>query len=361
MFNKKPTEIPIFFAADENYAPYLCVAMKSMLANASKDYFYKIHVLTSFISDKYKNIMLKEVPEYASLEFISIEQDIKEIKSKLHLRDYYSFETYYRFFIADLFPQYDKVIYLDSDIIVLGDISDLYFTNISNFLVGAVQEQVMAHYECFGNYVTKALNVPYKKYFNAGILLMNTKMFRAFDVLGHFVKLLTRFKFRVTQDEDYLNVICKGKVKWLNLGWNKMPFEEIGFDDVDLQLIHYTLGWKPWHYENVRYDEYFWQYAAQLEIYDELKKQLIEYSTNPENKVKEQEGFERLCQMALDDINDKNNYKNTTEREMRKHYLARGIRTIASIPGIKSLSRFINFQTCKLMYNYSEYKKRISK
>ena len=46
-FNRRNEIIPIFFASDNNYAPYLAVAIKSLLANASTDYFYKIHILTT--------------------------------------------------------------------------------------------------------------------------------------------------------------------------------------------------------------------------------------------------------------------------------------------------------------------------
>ena len=355
--NKKYKEIPIFFASDNNYAPYLVVALKSLLANASKDYFYKIHVLTSNMSDDNKLVLLRELTYNSSIEFINLSKETDAIKDKFHLRDYYSIDTYYRFFIADLFPEYDKVIYLDSDIIVLGDISDLYFYNISNYLLGVVQEQVMAHNECFSDYVEKALGVKCKNYFNAGILLMNSKLFRLYNIQSKFFKLMGRFKFRVTQDEDYLNVICKDKVKYLDLGWNKMPFEETGFDDVDLKIIHYTLGWKPWHYENVRYEEYFWQYASQTEYYDLLQNQLKTYGED--KKQKDMESYENLKNMAIADTLDYNNYKNTMEREQRRKYISRGLKTIINIPGIRFISRFIGTQGYKLLNFISAFRNKV--
>ena len=354
--NKKYKEIPIFFASDNNYAPYLVVALKSLLANASKEYFYKIHVLTSNMSDDNKLVLLRELTFNSSIEFINLSKETEAIKDKFHLRDYYSIDTYYRFFIADLFPEYDKVIYLDSDIIVLGDISDLYFYNISNYLLGVVQEQVMAHNECFSDYVEKALGVKCKNYFNAGILLMNSKLFRLYNIQSKFFKLMSRFKFRVTQDEDYLNVICKDKVKYLDLGWNKMPFEETGFDDVDLKIIHYTLGWKPWHYENVRYEEYFWQYASQTEYYELLQNQLKTY--DDVKKQKDAESYENLKNMAIADTLDYYNYKNTMEREQRRKYISRGLKTIINIPGIRFISRFIGTQSYRLLNFISAFRNR---
>ena len=306
------------------------------------------------MSDDHKLVLLKQLTPNASLEFINLSKEIASIKDKFHLRDYYSIDTYFRFFIADLFPEYDKVIYLDSDIIVLGDISDLYFTNISNYLLGVVQEQVMSHNECFSDYVEKALGVKCKNYFNAGILLMNSKMFRICNIQTKFFKLMERFKFRVTQDEDYLNVICKDKVKYLELGWNKMPFEETGFDDVDLRIIHYTLGWKPWHYENVRYEEYFWQYAAQTDFYDQIKQGLINFSD--EQKQKDKDGFENLKILAIEDINDPDNYKNSLYKN--KNYLSKSLNTIAKLPYIKGLYRFFGSQGRKLIYEYTKRRER---
>ena len=166
-----------------------------------------------------------------------------------------------------------------------------------------------------------------------------------------------RFKFRVTQDEDYLNVICKDKVKYLDLGWNKMPFEETGFDDVDLKIIHYTLGWKPWHYENVRYEEYFWQYASQTEYYELLQNQLKTYGED--KKQKDMESYENLKNMAISDTLDYNNYKNTMEREQRRKYISRGLKTIINIPGIRFISRFIGTQSYKLLNFISAFRNKV--
>ncbi len=170
--------IPIFFATDENYAPYLSVTLESMLANASKDCFYKIHVLTTKLSDATKARIEKSLTRNSSIEYVSLTKELDKVSSKLHLRDYYSKETYYRFFIANLYPQYDKVLYLDCDIIVLGDIAELYNVPLGNRLVAACQEEVMATVKVFGDYVEKALDVPCADYFNAGILVINAKLYR---------------------------------------------------------------------------------------------------------------------------------------------------------------------------------------
>ena len=56
-----------------------------------------------------------------TMEFIDITQAVEQFSGKLHTRDYYSKSTYHRLFIPDLFPGLDKALYLDSDVVLLGD------------------------------------------------------------------------------------------------------------------------------------------------------------------------------------------------------------------------------------------------
>ena len=305
--NSKP-EVPVFFATDDNYAPFLAVTFKSILDNASKDFSYKFYVLTTNLSSSYEKRIKEFESEDVKIEFIFLKETIEKIKAKFHLRDYYSIETYYRFFIANMFPQYDKVLYCDCDVIVLGDIAELYNHNIDKYLVGACPEEVMTEVKIFGDYVEQALDVDCEKYFNAGVMLMNLKAFREENIEEKFFDMLQKYTFRVTQDEDYLNVLCKGKVKLFHLGWNKTAFKNDKFDDKDLRLIHYKIHWKPWHYDGVLYENHFWDYAKQTSFYEEILNKKLSYSD--EEKRRDAIAYERLQQMAIDDAKDPNNYKN---------------------------------------------------
>lgn len=305
--NSKP-EVPVFFATDDNYAPFLAVTFKSILDNASKDFSYKFYVLTTNLSSSYEKRIKEFESEDVKIEFIFLKETIEKIKAKFHLRDYYSIETYYRFFIANMFPQYDKVLYCDCDVIVLGDIAELYNHNIDNYLVGACPEEVMAEVKVFGDYVEQALDVECEKYFNAGVMLMNLDGFRKENIEEKFFDMLQKYTFRVTQDEDYLNVLCKGKVKLFHLGWNKTAFKNEKFNDKDLKLIHYKIHWKPWHYDGVLYENHFWDYAKQTSFYEEILNKKLSYTD--EEKRRDAIAYERLKQMAIDDAKDPNNYKN---------------------------------------------------
>ena len=230
-----------------------------------------------------------------------------------HLRDYYSKETYYRIFIPNLFPQYNKVLYLDCDITVLADVSQLYNTQIHGYYVGAATEEVMQTFEVFGNYVEQADGINRKDYFNAGILLINCRRWRNNLIAERFVDLLNRYKFRVVQDEDYLNVLCKGNVKKINLGWNKTSYKNDDFDDKDLKIIHWKITWRPWKYKNVLYEEHFWKYAKMTDFYDKLIQ--MRDSRTAEDEAKDKLLMENLMKMAEEDAADPNNYYHTDGRK----------------------------------------------
>ena len=317
--------IPVFFATDNNYVPFLAVSMTSMLENASSDYDYKIYVLTTNLDESLQEGLRNTLEEKrngktASIDFISLKDKLDEFQDLFHLRDYYSKETYYRFFIPNLFPEYEKVLYLDCDIIILDDISKLYNTELGNNYVAAANEEVMTEFDVFGTYVEKALDVPREDFFNAGILLMNSRLFREDKIAERFVDLIQRFKFRVTQDEDSLNVLCKDRVRQMDLGWNKTAFKNPKFDDANLKLIHYKINWKPWHYKNVEYEEYFWNYAKKTGYYDMLIAMRDNYTQ--EQKDRDQQGYENLCKLAEADAVDPKNYRNTMIKE---HSIISGI------------------------------------
>ena len=290
-------EIPIFFAVDDGYIPFLSVAISSLIENSSKEYKYTIRVLYTHVTEENKQKIKEYQCENVSIEFIDLSSYISKIKDKLYTRDYFSATTYYRLFLPELYPQYDKVLYLDSDIVVLGDISELYNTDLQDNLIAAAPDDVIQQIEVFKEYSELVVGVAdYKTYFNAGILLMNLKALREFKFEEKFIYLLGTVKFSVAQDQDYLNRLCKGRVKLLSKNWNRMP---VG-GDVDnrekLRLIHYNLAFKPWHFENIVFQEYFWKYAKNTEFYDKILE--IKENYSEEDKKRDSEGDKRLRALA---------------------------------------------------------------
>lgn len=295
MHSSKPV-IPIFFSTDDNYAPYLGAAISSLTQNASKDHLCKIYVLTTSLSAANRRSLRRCVRGCAEIEFVNVQQSLDRIGSKLHLRDYYSKATYYRFFIAELFPQYEKAVYLDCDIIVNGDISELYNVDLSSNLLGAVRDEVVYQTPVFTDYVERVLEVSRECYFNAGVLLLNLAEFRRRDILGAFTELLGKRRFDVAQDQDYLNVISYGRVVKIGIEWNKPPVVDAVLGSAVPKLVHFNLNRKPWNYEDVMYGELFWHYALQTPYAERLVEGLGAYSEALRRR--DQNDFYRLCRLA---------------------------------------------------------------
>ena len=151
--------IPIFFAVDDGYMPYLAVALESLIDNASKNYYYSIKILYTNISEDNKQKINKYQRTNVNIEFVDLNYYIEKVKDKLYTRDYYTKTTYFRLFIANLYPQYDKAIYLDSDIVVLGDISELYNVELGDNLSAAAPDGVIQTTKVFQEYAEKVVDV----------------------------------------------------------------------------------------------------------------------------------------------------------------------------------------------------------
>ena len=303
--------IPVFFATDDNYVPFLGVTLKSMMANASQDYFYRIYVLSTGLKKenmaKIENIVTENESNF-KIEFVSLEEQLKAVTAKFSLRDYYSMATYYRIFIPDMFPQYEKALYLDCDIAIIGDISELYNHEIGSNYIGAIQDESLFKYPEFGTYVEKGLGIPKEKYFNAGIMVMNLKEFRAQDLFAQFIALMKKYTCKIAQDQDYLNILCKNKVRYIDVGWNKGAILTPGFDESKLKLVHYNLNRKPWQKTDVKYQEYFWDYAKQTEFYDQIR--TILENTTDEMRANADNGLANLIEMCALEAESSENYYN---------------------------------------------------
>lgn len=313
--------IPIFFAVDDGYIPFLAVTLKSMLSNASNNYNYDIKILYTSISDENKTKILKLETDNAKIEFVDLNYYIEELQSKLYTRDYYTKTTYYRLLIPNLYPQYDKAVYLDSDLTVLGDVSELYNIDIESNLVGAVPDASVRKIKEFSEYVERVVGMnDYKNYFNAGVLVMNLKEMRNFEFQSKFLYLLENMKFSVAQDQDYLNRICKGRTKILDSGWDVMPLPtDNPLHEKDIKIIHYNLIYKPWHFDNVLYQEYFWEYAKQTEFYDEILKMRDTYPE--ESKARDIDQFSilrKLCDFESECVGDDRQYVRTGDKIIPK-------------------------------------------
>ena len=290
--------IPVAFAADDNYVPMLSTTIYSMLKNASRDYRYDVIVLTRDISEGNKKRVEGFLSRFenASIRFCDVSQMVDSYNLPTN-NPHISIETYYRFLVQQLLPHYDKVLYLDSDLIVKDDVSKLYTIDLGSNLLGAVRDL-----DFLGNinmkdgermrYAKEILRMhdPYA-YFQAGVLVMNTKAMRAFCSIERWLEAASDDRF-IYNDQDVLNACCEGRVAYIDYSWNVMTdcanrirnfFAYAPADVYDAYLksrncekiVHYAGFQKPWKMVDCDRFDLYWEYARETPFYEEMLSMLL--------------------------------------------------------------------------------------
>ena len=365
-------KIPIFFTVDDAYVPFLAVALQSLIDNSSEENFYLIKILYTNIREENKKKIKKYEKENVNIEFVDLNYYIEKVKDKLYTRDYYSKTTYFRLFLPELYPQFDKVLYLDSDIVILADVADLFHTDMGDNLVAAAPDDIIQNNKVFQDYVEKVVGVAkYQNYFNAGILLMNLDALRKFDFQKKFLYLLETVKFSVAQDQDYLNRLCKGRVKLISTAWDRMPMPSTTVKDEDIKILHFNFACKPWHFEDVLYSEYFWKYAEETEYINEIRAEKENYTEEQRYRDrKSEENLRALAQKENDCVGDDRRFRDA-KHQINNENVVKAKDRLKVLEKIKELEREGRFdvdaeddpETIELMPEKVDYlrEKRYSK
>lgn len=303
---KRRNVIPIFYACDNRFARYTLVSITSLIANASKEYKYHIYILSTGIEERYKEYAKTLRTKNTIVEFVDMTDTLDQVADKLPVRDYYSKTTYYRLFIPEMYPQYRRAIYIDSDTIVTGDISEMFRIQIGRNYAAACQDQPVWQTQIFTEYAEQVLGIKAKNYFNAGVMLINCRQFRDNHLLEAFFEQLNLYTFVVAQDQDYLNLICKDHIYYLEPKWNAQVFGEMACKEKDFGIIHFNMAAKPWNYPDCRFAVYFWKYAKMTPFYDSIRDDMVGYTD--EQRRRDDLSGENLVNMAIAEINNEHNY-----------------------------------------------------
>lgn len=274
--------IQVAFSVDENYAQHLCVAIMSLLQNINPDVSVKITVIGDRLSPESVS-RLKQIANgnKVSIVFPDVDFDLWDDWKVIY---HYSRAMYGRLLIPEMIDG-DKVLYLDCDILIKSDISDLWKLNISGHYAGAVVDPALSGIDEYFMPPGEHVMPSGEPYFNSGILLLNLKKCREDNLMQRVSSFISQNSARLHfPDQDALNVVMQGAWYPLHPRWNlqsvifKMCYRDtqrrvLPEDFIEAvknpAIVHYTDAVKPWHYECLwPYVEEYYNYLAKSPWYE---------------------------------------------------------------------------------------------
>lgn len=267
--------IPVFLSSDNNYAPFVATTIASICNNTKS--FCDFYILDSGISEECKEKIcdLKNLFSNFSIEFIKIdlEKEFKDIEYKNDCK-YVSLSTYNRFLIPKLKPNIDKAIYLDVDVIALGDINELYQADLSDFALGAIADQ--GDEKLLQQNKDKIKLKPESVYFNAGVLLIDSNKWRNNNIFEKLISTEKKYRELLSMaDQDVLNIYFESNYKELKKKYNVI------YDNQEIIIRHFAGFPKPWQADfylnsstkkprKIENSQEFWKYAQMTLFYKDF-------------------------------------------------------------------------------------------
>lgn len=280
-----PNAVPVVFGADDGFFIPLVVCIQSLVENTSPERNYDIVVLANKFRPQYVELLQKvaEGRPHVSIRVYDVAPFLAQYDlSKLKTGHRLSLATYYRLFIPELMRDYDKVLYIDGDTVLLDDIAKLYDTDITGCYAGVVRDYniIRDMSSSFKRHVQGLLGMEdTQQYFNAGVLVLNIDAMRR-DFPLPFLMEQAELKGAKHHDQDVLNSLFYGKVRFLSPRWNCMwqneelygPVEEGREALENTALIHYPGGGKPWLKGGASRSaaKYYWKYARLCPYFEEI-------------------------------------------------------------------------------------------
>lgn len=238
-----------------------CAIMLISLCKNNPGIDFQVHILSDDLSSNDIKVLSQAVCNYpVKFKFYIQPADFLE-NCPIDTEGHIDRSTYYRCFLSSLLPEdIDKILYLDCDIIVRGNIQELWDTDITDYAVACVQDMWSARQE---NYSRLQYDPAYS-YFNAGVLLINMNYWRRHDIAGQSIGYITKYPERLElNDQDVLNALLHDKKRFVSFQWNmqdgffrrRRRIEESTWPELDKAIqnptvLHYTGGKKPWHYKS---------------------------------------------------------------------------------------------------------------
>lgn len=315
MTNKKvkkinnKTVIPVMFCFDNNYVIPASVAFLSLLEHVDKNYFYKFYVLHSDITDENQTKLkqtIEKFSEFSELEFIDMTHEFEDLWSTIGTKGHFSKEVMYKVLVASIFPQYEKIIVSDVDVVFLGDISDSYLSfdvNEDYYLAGVKPVgKVMSYMDNYRPVFTEE-EIEKLGSFCGGYLVFNLNKLRQDNMEQKFIECFEENGNRLNQmEQDVLTLCCYPNIKYLPLAyvtcsyvWDMYQNDEdfcndINYSEKELRdsiahpiQLHYATSIKPWKNVDCTKSEEWFKYITKTPFLDRYLKELPNKIITPNN------------------------------------------------------------------------------
>ena len=291
---RKNDIVPIVLATNDKRA-YACgITIQSIIEHASQNRFYDIYILYTNLSknmiDRLNNMAIGN----CSITPIPIHEYFESRKFPLDSKlSHITQETYYRFYIPSIFS-YDKVLWLDNDLVVLTDISKLYDIELKDNLVAGVRDILTDEEEEKRN----GYGLEVLCHINAGILLINNKLWIKEEIQQKCMDEIKNPSHPWTlNDQDIINFICQDRILLLDDKWNflcaafrwKIDKYKSYIGDInpeEFYVIHYNGHIKPWDSSENNLSDIWWKYAQKSSFYQDILRQYIQNTIQGGNTPK---------------------------------------------------------------------------
>jgi lipopolysaccharide biosynthesis glycosyltransferase len=262
-----PDPIVIVTAADARFAMPLTISLFSALRRLDRSRSALVFVIDDGILDGDKHrcaTIVQAAHPNVTIEWLKPDLSLFE---RFKPAKWHSRAIYLRLLIPDLLPeQFERVLYLDSDIVVADDLSPLWEVRLGDYPFWAIENFEPSTLALALPRIAPALNAPADaRYHNSGVLLMNMPAWREAKISERAAEFLDCYGDRISfGDQDALNGVVKGQWGRLDPKWNiqLLTLPDYRYDGSNASesktlqdsllnapgILHYTGPRKPWHW-----------------------------------------------------------------------------------------------------------------
>ena len=267
-------KIPLFLICDDNYCSYMSVMIASVCANT--EYYLDFHVVGKGISEENKKKIEKMKEKFSNFDINYKTFDITAFYNIPYLRlPRMTLSTYIRMVLPDLYRELKRALVMDIDLILLDDISKLWFQDLNSYIFAAALDKPFDAYYSF----KKNLEVDIEcKYANCGVMLIDFEKWRSNNITTQCLDIEKQYRDKLNcADQDVINKVFLGNFKELECKYNSL----LGIEE-DIIVRHFCYLRKPWLSKyNVEGDliknfDDWWKYAEISPFYEELLAKYLE-------------------------------------------------------------------------------------